>query len=152
MLLYGISVSLIFLNSTDKLVHCPWVLLLYFMLFSLLSSKLWKYWNLACLIAERRSAAAASFYFTPVAALMPVKKSFIPELKTEEGYSADNISRRIYVRTVSAQCPHYVCTISAQCPHNIGTMSSQYRHNVRTISAQCPHYILLRFSALVVVC
>ena len=60
-----------------------------------------------------------------------------PELKTEEGYSADIV--RTYI-------PGDIC------PHNVGTMSAQHltkdicRHNVRTISAQCLHYILLRFS------
>ena len=70
----------------------------------------------------------------------------IPELKTEEGYSADIV--RTYI-------PGDIC------PHNIRTMSAQ--HLTKDIcltrrccadiylqgymSAQYPHYILLRFSA-----
>ena len=35
-------------------------------------------------------------------------RTYIPEVKTEEGYSADIYSWRY----MSAQCPHYVCTTS----------------------------------------
>ena len=66
-----------------------------------------------------------------------------PELKTEEGYSADIV----WTYIPGDICPHNVGTMPAQCWHNVRTMSAQHltkdicRHNVRTISAQCPHYI-----------
>ena len=53
--------------------------------------------------------------------------NFYPELKTEEGYSADIV--RTYIHRdicMSAQCPYYVHTMSAQCPHNVRTMSAQH--------------------------
>ena len=73
------------------------------------------------------------------------KKSLthIPELKTEVGYSA-NIVRTYIPGDI---CPHNIGTMSALCPHNIsrriyvGTMSAQCQHNVRTMSALCPHNI-----------
>ena len=52
-------------------------------------------------------------------------------------------------------CPHNIGKMSAQCPHNISrriyvrTLSAQCPNNIGTMSAQCPHYILLRFSALI---
>ena len=77
-----------------------------------------------------------------------------PELKTEEGYSADIVRTYIpgdicphNVCTMYAQYRHNVRTMSAQCPHYVrttsheGYMSAKYRHNVRAISAQCPHTI-----------
>ena len=67
----------------------------------------------------------------------------MPELKTEEGYSAD-IVRTYFPGDI---CPHNVGTISAQYPHNVSTISAQHltkdicRHNDRTISAQCPYNV-----------
>ena len=80
---------------------------------------------------------------------------FSSELKTEEGYSADIcIFLEIYVRTMSAQYPHYVRTTSHKgyMSHKGDVVRTLCRHLADIylqgyMSAQCLHYILHRFSA-----
>ena len=66
-----------------------------------------------------------------------------------------HISLEIYVRTMSAQCPHNVRTMSAQhLPRETYVLREMlWGHSADIylqgyMYAQCPHYILLRFSAL----
>ena len=56
-----------------------------------------------------------------------------PELKTEEGYSADIVQTFI----PGDICLHNVCTMSAQCPHNISLVRHiSFRDVLRTL---CGH-------------